>query len=149
MDDSPRYSARSSLRLALLALTLMFSLTVAASEIIYTWTDDQGVRHFSSQPPEGLPYRVVQVSGQSQAPAAEPTQPAPDSPMPALSEISQTAPDPELVRERCLQARQNLDLLQQDRPAMLQNEEGEPVPLDDEARQRMIEETQDFIDQWC
>jgi hypothetical protein len=63
--------------------------------------------------------------------------------------MQETAPDPEVVAERCEQARNNLELLRQDRPAMLRQKEGDPTPLDDDQRQQLIEETEQFIEEWC
>ncbi|MFW5815699.1 MAG: DUF4124 domain-containing protein [Wenzhouxiangella sp.] len=136
------------------ALALVAAVFIAGSatgqqeQDIFTWTDDEGVRHFSAYPPIDREYERVETrSGTAQAssPAPETEDPQP----PDVPQMRQTEPDPEVVAERCEQARSNLELLQQDGPAVLRQAEGEPTPLDDDQRQELIEETEQFIEQWC
>ena len=139
-----------AVRVALVGLGLTVAAMAAATETIFTWIDDDGVQHFSAQPPEGRDYRIVQMLGSGAVPAADEADSAPAaSPPPRLSEISPGQPDPDVVRERCAQARDNLEILMQDRPLLMRQEDGEPQPLDDEARQQLIDEAQSFIDEWC
>lgn len=150
MSLFPRHLACASLRAGLIALTVLLAPMIAAEEVIYTWTDDDGVQHFSAQPPEGQDYRIVDSigAGAEAFSASENDEPRPSEP-PVLPEMRQAEPDPEVVRERCEQARSNLEFLLQDRPALLQQNDGEPQPMDEETRQQMIEETEDFIADWC
>lgn len=129
---------------------LGFASSALANEVIFTWTDDDGVRHFSAQPPEDREYRVVETLISPTAAASPPPRATPDAlPPAALMEISQAEPDPDLVRERCELARDNLDLLGQDRPALLRQDDGEAVPMDDDARREMIEELEASMAEWC
>ncbi|MGY6553487.1 MAG: DUF4124 domain-containing protein [Wenzhouxiangella sp.] len=148
MNQSQSTITPSLARLVLFSLALAFASLAFANEVIFTWTDDEGVRHFSAQPPEGREYRVVEALISPTAP--EPQRTTPDTlPPAALMEISQAEPDPDLVRERCEMARNNLDLLRQDRPALLRQDDGEEVAMDDEARRQMIEELETFVIEWC
>lgn len=150
MNHSNSFFILAPLRLVLLSLALGLASSALANEVIFTWTDDDGVRHFSAQPPEGREYRVVDTLASPAAPAQAAPRTSVESPPPAaLMEISQAEPDPDLVRERCEQARQNLELLSEDRPALLRQDDGEPVPMDDAMRREMTEELETFIAEWC
>lgn len=133
---------------SILALSAV-PLFAAAEEIIYAWTDDEGVRHYAARPPLDRDYQIVRtMSGTSEE--SEPVREAqPADPPAPLAAVAETEPDPDLVDERCEQARANLDLLTQDRPALLRDEDGEATPLDDERRQQLVEETEAFIEEWC
>jgi hypothetical protein len=136
---------------ALLALACVSPVSAQVNRDIYTWTDEEGVRHFSAYPPQDFPYEVVEgLSGVRAAPPA-PTSSADAAAgeMPEIPEMRETEPDAEVVAARCEQARTNLNLLRQDRPAILRNEDGDPTPLEGERRQEMIQETEAFIDEWC
>ena len=151
MDDLPRLFFPAALRVALLGLGLSMAAMAVANETIFTWIDDDGVQHFSAQPPEDRDYRVVDTLGSGSARAVdEPGDGPAFSPPPRLPEISQTEPDPELLRERCAQAAENLEvLMQEDRPVLLQQDDGEAQPLEGDARRELINETQTFIADWC
>ncbi len=150
MDKWPRLLTLFVRRGGLIGLTLALSMPALADEVFYTWTDDDGVRHFSAQPPEDRDYRIVETlnPGATETGETRPTLRQPPPPA-ALAEISQVDPDPDVVAERCDQARGNLELLQQDRPALLRQDDGETVPMDDATRQDMIEEIRAFIAEWC
>ena len=137
-------------RLALLALALCFSSATLADEIIYTWHDDDGIRHFSARPPEGREYWVVEGLVSSSATVRGTPRTRPDTaPSAASAEARSAERSLEVLRERCEQAQQNLALLREDRPAMLRQEDGEAVPMDDDARREMIEEMEAFVADWC
>lgn len=135
----------------LLGLAFVGPVNSQANREIYTWTDEEGVRHFSAYPPQDIPYEIVEgLSGvRTTAPNPSTQAEAASGEMPEIPEMRETEPDPEIVAARCEQARTNLNLLRQDRPAILRNEDGDPTPLEGERRQEMIEETEAFIDEWC
>jgi len=130
-------------------LALLLALPLAADEVIYTWTDAAGVRHFAGQPPQGKEYRIVETLRQSSESPERSMPSAQAQPSQMLTQITEVEADPQEVQERCDQARRNLELLQQDRPALIRQQAGEPTALDDEARRELIEETERFIDEWC
>lgn len=134
----------------LMAMSFIGTLSAQTDRNIYTWTDEAGTRHFSAYPPQDTPYEIVEgLTGVRTATPASPTEAAAAGELPEIPEMRETQPDPEIVAARCEQARTNLNLLRQDRPAVLQSEEGEPMPLEGERRQQMIAETEAFIDEWC
>ena len=148
---NPTHRLLAKLAIVLLALAFVSPVSAQANRNIYTWTDAEGVRHFSAYPPQDIPYEVVEgLSGVRAAPPT-PTSSAEAAAgeMPEIPEMRETEPDPEVVAARCEQARTNLNLLRQDRPAILRNDDGDPTPLEGERRQEMIQETEAFIDEWC
>lgn len=142
MDDSPFLASFCSLRAVLFSCALLLGFSAQADEIIYTWTDQDGVRHFAAQPPEGREYRIVEMPGAASSDsgarpdaAREPLAPAPSA------GINLAEADPELLRERCEEARSMLDRLNQGT--------GDAALVDPAAREQMMQETEDFIAQWC
>lgn len=144
-------------RPVLAVLTLLVAVCLAGpassqqEQDIFTWTDDEGVRHFSAYPPVDREYERVET-----LPGATPARSVPGSAeaqqpreVPEVPQMRPSEPDPEMVAERCEQARTNLELLRQDRPAVLRSDEGEPTPLNDEQRQQLIEQAEQFIEDWC
>lgn len=135
---------------SILALSVL-PLFAVAEEVIYAWTDEDGVRHYAARPPADGDYEIVRtLTGTSdddreRTPDADRAEP----PRTTLAMVAEAEPDPDMLRERCEQARANLDLLTQDRPALLRDEDGEATPLDDEQRQQLVEETEAFIEEWC
>lgn len=125
-----------------------------ADEGIYKWVDSEGVTHYSPYPPEGVEYeRLTTAGGRTEARNRSAEAPAerPPSPMPEMPQVQreQTGPDPEVVAERCEQARQNLAELTESTRIILRAEDGSEELLDEEGRQRTIEETEAFIEEWC
>jgi len=143
----------------LIAALLLGLLTAAAAsataETIYKWVDEEGVVHYSARPPEGVDFVEMGIElEEEQAPAPAPdTQEAADANRPGeppeQPEMTETEPDPEMVAERCRQARSNLENLLRRPNITIRGEDGEQRIIDDEERERIIEETQAFIDEWC
>lgn len=147
------------IRLVLLASIIFLAVNAApatASDAIYKWVDEHGVTHYSAHPPEGVDYERIATGARGAGPTsratetpAEQAEAAPVVQPPELPVLSERQPDPEMIAERCEQARQNMMWLTQRTRILLQSESGEERMLDEEDRQRMIAETQDFIDEWC
>lgn len=133
--------------------------TVQATDEIYKWVDEDGVTHYSARPPEGVEYqrmttdadRATARTGASSTREGE--RPEEDDratgDLPQLAEIAAEEPDPELVAERCEQARNNLNWLTQRTRISVEGEDGELRRLSEEERQAQIQENQAFIDEWC
>jgi len=125
-------------------------------EEIYKWVDDEGVTHFSAQPPDGVEYQristfnnVVSTVAPQTIGESEGSEDSDNRSMPELPEVDAQQPDPEVVAERCEQARSNLGWMTQRVQINRENEQGEIERLSEEERQRMIAEAQAFIDEWC
>jgi hypothetical protein len=128
--------------------------TATANETIYKWVDAEGVTHYSPHPPDGIEYeRLTAVGGSTRAGTSTDETTAEPSPeaMPEMPAVQrgETGPDPEVVAERCEQARQNLAELTESTRIILREEDGSEQLLDQEGRQRTIEETEAFIEEWC
>ncbi|MGD9583994.1 MAG: DUF4124 domain-containing protein [Lysobacterales bacterium] len=83
------------MRLATLALIGLFAaFSVAQSETIYKWQDENGVWHYDATKPKDQPVDQIKVRNRppSTDTAAKPAEPSPESP-------------------NCVQARKNLDIL--------------------------------------
>lgn len=141
-----------ALVLALAALSV--PRAAAEEETIYKWLDGEGVVHYSAQPPEGVEYEEVSIAAresardnndaQTEAAAGEGDDRVPEQP-----EMTTGEPDPEVVAERCEQARSNIERLRQHANLVVRGDDGEQRSVDEEERQSMIEETQAFIEEWC
>ena len=139
------------------ALTGLGALPDAAAQeqTVYKWVDAEGVVHYTARPPEGVEYEVVGLETrepEEQAPdeteAAGEEAPAEGIP-PAQPEMASTEPDPEMVAERCEQARRNIENLTQRANVLIRGEDGERRQITEEERERMLQEARDFIDEWC
>jgi len=146
---------------ALLTISALLA-TASAEETVFKWVDNNGVTHYSAQPPDGIAFERISI--QHAGGAALPTQadsPGPSAAtgpdaeteaehvLPELAETRVEPPDPELVAERCRQARENLSWLTERTQLLFEDETGQTRRLDEDERQNLIEENRAFIDQWC
>lgn len=136
----------------LLLLCALLAAAPAAARTYYKWTDDNGTVHFTAEPPNDRDYETISTSGQvTGSSAAQPVDATPPAQETAedVQMPRQAAPDPELVAARCEQARENLFWLQSKRRIVVENDDGSETFIDAEEQQRMIEENQALIDEWC
>ena len=148
------------IRPAQIVTTLIIGVLVCGSAVaakFYRWTDDNGVTHYTqTPPPEGVQSKEVRTMGPSsdqdaelerlqqqrqQADAARQRQ----AKQQAEAEKETKAPD-QATQERCEQHRKNLDELR-NRPVVRTTDPdtGEVITLDDEGRQKMIQETEEAL----
>ena len=67
--------------LAMLAACLVVAVNVSAQQVVYKWTDEDGVVHFGESPPPGVQAERIVTSAPPTAPAAPaPAQAAPQAP---------------------------------------------------------------------
>lgn len=145
----------ASALLAAVLAGLAFQPDAAAQEqTIYKWMDEEGVVHYTARPPEDVEFEEVgiesrePVEAENDDPESSEDVPAENEP-PEQPEMTKQEPDPELVAERCAQARSNIDNLNQYENVTVRGDDGEQRSVSDEERMRMIEEAQAFIDEWC
>lgn len=127
-----------------------------AQDTVYKWTDQEGVTHYTARPPEDVEYEIVDIitrervrGGQSNpAPADETESSAPSIP-PEQPEMAPDEPDPELVAERCEQARRNIENLTTRNNVLIRGENDERRQITEEEREGMIEDARQFMDEWC
>lgn len=136
----------------LVLLCVLLAATPVAAQTYYKWTDDNGTVHFTAEPPPDREYETVdtygQVTGSSPAPDDAPP-PTGGEEQPESGTPREAAPDPEAVAARCQEARENLFWLQSNRRIIVENDDGSEDFIDADEQQRLIEENQALIDEWC
>lgn len=137
---------RSWLLLAALAVVL----PAAAATDMYSWTDANGVKHFSDSPPPGSATKAqkVKVKGgmTTNAPADATADSSASAGGPALAAAAGYSPDD--IQRNCDIARKNLDALEARQPAL--DENGDPADADSaKSRDAQIEKTNQQIKLFC
>lgn len=156
---------RSSHKLGRRAL-LVIALFVVIGQVyakIYKWVDEKGVTHYTDSPPDGKGQELAPT----QAPSDEEVERAKErldrrleqqrrreeSRQEQREKIQQqkAAKQREKVesKKRCIRARQNLHVLEIQRPVYWIDEKGERVFLDDDTRTRKIERMKANIETYC
>jgi len=160
MNETLRFSGLARALLPLLAALTLASAAVQAQEEIYKWVDEEGVTHYSARPPEGVEYQRVSTTSNQVSTVAPQTVRDTENlgdegdtrvrgNLPDLPQIEVQEPDPELVAERCDQARDNMMWLTARTGMLTRDEDGTERRMDEEERQALIEQTQAFLDEWC
>lgn len=125
--------------------------------VIYTWVDEQGVTHYSQQPPEQEQLKASQLYSEDIEPAKvgyiAPTKK--DEPQ-AVSELEKSAAlikekDAKQAQSICANAKHNLDVLTTHNRLIRQSEDPtkEPVAMSEEERQTAIAQQQERIKLFC
>lgn len=131
---------------------------VAQEQTVYKWVDAEGVVHYDARPPADGDYEEVGIktrepvdpAGGSGEAAGDEQEPENQKTPPEQATIESTEPDPEVVAERCSQARSNIEKLNQHSNILIRDDDdGERRPISSEERERMLEKAQEFIDEWC
>jgi len=145
-------------RLLLLVL-LAVSLPALASTQVYSWTDANGVKHFSdSPPPASVNAQKIKVRGAvtTEEPAAEPapgSEPAkPNGPAPAaVQPIARSLADSAENRDKqCQTAKKNLDILQGSYPVSAPPAaDGTARVMDDAARKEATGRAAEQVKFYC
>lgn len=137
-------------------LILMFCALLvagsAAAGTFYKWTDENGTVHFTSEPPNGRDYETVSIGDQVSGPSRTQSEPDPAQTRATADDVQmprQAGPAPEVIAARCKQARENLFWLQSKRRIIVENDDGSETFIDAEEQQRLIEENEALIDEWC
>lgn len=152
---------------ALLACGLL-----AAAEV-YTWTDENGVLHYSDTPRTDGEMKVIQAE-EAYRPGSADAYPAPgqtappdatddDATAPVSAPLSAAAARrEELARQRderreaqvetdrlCAQHRQRVEQMEPSRRVFYEDESGETVRMDDEERVALVDESKAFLAENC
>ena len=146
-----RINPTVAILLTVLALSLIGS---ASASNIYRWTAPDGTVSYGSTPPpdveaERLRGAPPPASGPRQdRDSQDPTAEAVDSAGGASDRKS--AANGETQREReCARARENLEILENPAVRRIQTDGGEAQPLTEDMREEMLQETREFLDEWC
>lgn len=125
---------------------------------VYTWTDENGVKHFSDMPrPQGE--ETVIEAPEAYKPGSVAVQP----PDPEAGDVSIAQARREAIaqqraatreaqavnRQACADAREELERLEPARRVFAVNEAGESVRLDDDQRMGLIDDLKRFLAENC
>ena len=139
--------------LPILTALLLAASMAAEAQTYYKWRDDAGTVHFTAEPPIDREYEAINTSGQvigrsaeraATAAEADAAETAATAQMPREGEV-----DPELIRQRCQQARENLFWLQANRRIVVERDDGTEEFIDADEQQRQIEQNRAFLEEWC
>lgn len=166
----------SLFRKAVAGVLLVTGLSVAplhATEV-YTWTDEDGIVHFSDSPPENGEPRTITVEGaykpgttgaypvpaasaETEATAAADAESTEEPPLTAAQQRREDMARGRQERQEAQQEidrmcglhRQRLAQMEPARRVFYTNEAGEQVRMDDDERMGMIEESRSFVEKNC
>lgn len=137
--------------------------TVLAAEV-FTWTDEDGIVHYSDLPPDDIGARQINVQDVYKPGTVEPPNPAsqsqaePDQTPQSAAQQKRERMSKEREERRETQAetdrmcalhRQRLEQMEPARRVFYTDEAGESVRMDDDRRMGLIEESKDFIAKNC
>ncbi|MDM3871983.1 DUF4124 domain-containing protein [Porticoccus sp. W117] len=141
----------------ILAIVMLLSPGLQAKEVIYKWTDKNGVVHYSSHPPAGQKAEKVKVVGRKgtsvdiSKKADRQPQPAPEQQQQAVAPPAEVEPPPSRKNpEHCEQAKKNLwNLENYPRLRIEDPETGERRMMSDDERQQYLDEANKQIKEFC
>ena len=152
---------------AALAFALSFS---AAADQVYTWTDENGVTHFSDREPPDIDTEVIDMADKPGGVTYSKPQEASDPEAVAEDTTASAETDATLGQQRreqiaasnaerraaqadqnamCQKQRELLARLEPARRVYYTDENGAEVRMDDEQRVQAIAETRDYIARYC
>jgi hypothetical protein len=145
---------------ALAVLLGMLAHPAWAAEQFYKWTDEQGVTHYSADPPPKSATSTSEVkvstrlpSDGEDAPPAAPKQDAPDrkdgDKKAADADKPATGKVPPQYAERCKTLQSNLQTMQEHGRVKTTDDKGEVRVLSDEEKQKELDDTQRQIKAFC
>jgi hypothetical protein len=144
----------------------------AAAKEVYTWTDENGVTHFSETPSDAAESQTIRVEGTSrtessdayglsgesaespsgtgEAGAEENLQSAAQQRRERIAQIGQeNRKAQEETDQLCSEHRDRLARIEPVRRVYITNEAGESVRMDDDERIGLVEESKEFIAKNC
>ena len=135
------------------SLLLALSANAMASQV-YKWVDDQGVTHFSAQPPQGAQATTINTA----TPPPKPVEAKPAPTFQSIADPEQAAIDEKIKqqvaakeaerKQYCESVRTNLAQLQNN-PRVRVEVDGEVRRLSEEERQQRISAAQKSIADYC
>lgn len=133
------HKTRRALTCATFGATLSMLYTLAgpaAAAVLYQWTDEQGVVHFTDKPPQGKNATKMRVKGPATSGTEE--QAATDE---------GAKPDPNA--ERCETERKRLQVLQSNMTVRMRNDDGSMRKLTTEEMQEEMAFSEAAIKRFC
>jgi len=147
---------RTSILAPLLCLLILLPI-LAQAQTLYRWVDDRGEVHYGQVPPAGAQAEQIRRASPPSDRAAQErleramgdSQERQDAQRNAAAEQGRQAESERIRRENCTQARSNLETLTARGGRVTIREDGAYRVLEEEERQRMLEETQAQIREYC
>jgi len=151
-------SKNSILRLVVAAALCLFLVEYSAAQDkkMYSWTDENGVVHFTDTKPEGLEVKTLDIPAETQA-ASNPYQQPPDAgPSAAQQKREEIARNKQEARAdqamndaQCAVMRQEVARLEPNRRVFYTDEKGETARMDDVERTNRVAELKSQIARNC
>lgn len=131
------YKARSIIGCSSATLLLLCAMAAPATAVVlYQWTDEQGVVHFTDKPPKGKNASKMRVKG----PATSGTE---------AEQAAAEATKPDANAQRCDTERQRLQVLQSNMTVRMRNDDGTMRELTKEEMQEEIAFSEAAIIRFC
>jgi len=139
-------------------------LPVAFATDVFTWTDEDGVVHYSDLPPEDVNSEQIDVPGlykpgtvetttgataDQAEPGATPQSAAQQTRERIMEDRQERRTAREEIEQLCARHRTRLAQMEPARRVFFTNEAGESVRMDDDQRMGLIEESKEFIAKNC
>ncbi len=149
------------MRLSILLLLCVFSVTAVAATKVYKWVDKDGNIHYSEQKPPNQQADTLQIKENKPTPAPERAQEKPeegsdessdDAQAQQRAEAEKTLAEADKVNRQklCQQAKANRDALNASvRVARIDPETGEQVRMNDEERVSALQKAEQAIKDYC
>jgi hypothetical protein len=144
----------------LLLVLLCTSASAIAAQQVYSWTDANGVKHFTdSPPPPNVNAQKIHVRGsvtseeaETPAPSAADEEPKPNTPPPATTQaISRSLADsPENRAKQCQTAKSNVKILEGSYPVSAPpGADGKAQVLDEKGRKDAVARANEQVTFYC
>lgn len=134
-------------------------LGAAQAGTVYKWTDDDGSTHYGQLPPSGVEATPIETPGSQDSRTGDEAraETGDDDAADVTAELDAESAEPseaagtsrQQIEQACEAYQENLAVLQDPAVRRIQVGDDEVVVLDEEERQRRIEETEAFIADWC
>lgn len=130
----------------------------AQSKQMYSWTDENGVVHFTDERPAGQEVSVIDIPDSEPSAEASPAVPTDEANEPSLAqqrrdEIAQRRQENReqaaVLEAECAAKRAEVERLEPHRRVFFTNEEGETERMDDVERTNQVAEARAFIEANC
>jgi len=130
----------------------------AQSKQMYSWTDENGVVHFTDERPAGQEVSVIDIPDSEPSAEASPAVPTDEANEPSLAqqrrdEIAtrrqENREQAAVLEAECAARRAEVERLEPHRRVFFTNEEGETERMDDVERTNQVAEARAFIEANC
>lgn len=139
-------------RIAALLAAAILMPAAQASESVYKWVDDEGVTHYSHQPPANRDAQLITPDGTiGPAPASEPSSQGSQQGDAASGEDEDEGGNegPQNMTEFCNQVRERISTLDGEGPVSVRQPDDSLEQLSDEERAQRLEQARSQLQQHC